>query len=1019
MPQTPLDLKSDSHLQLAHGLSDMLIDIVRAKPDMGNHVVAEKLTHLRDAIWPLAGGAPAHREQTFREVLSGLDDKQRSQLLESYAHMGHLYEIAGLMARENYFDRLRKEKKPFPGGVREFIAAQPDVETAVGKLAQPVFEVVMTMHPTNVNSLEFMQAQRRLARAIEGGDTAQVRSALERFQATPVLHQVAGHDENLSVRDETRIVLNFLSNIYEDFPRVYKQYDDALKEKQQPYDPLALKLNMRFGSWGSAGDKDGNHNVTAEKTLEAIALHTHAILERYNDNLQYIASPALEDWKVKLKKAQAVLEGDLLPKISALRESSDPAAHTMHADPKRAAEEFDTLSASLASLRATLDAGEFTRALERAYAQGSGEMKDATLDLIRKVRTFGFNFSKIEYRETAKEYGRVVAEIVPGYDKLTPDEKVKTLTALMTEEGNKPAELYRKVRETIMEEGAAKPYSDDNALPIAYHTMKRMELARDHGGIIRDNVLAECGRMPDATSDEQVKMQGLANILEAQFLQRAATSPSGRRPLMGIVPLFEEPDTMQQVDRILKAAYENAAYQQQLSALADDRNSGKKIQQVQIAHSDNVRRSGLQAARAFIHEAHKKIRAVNKEFGIGTQFFEGGSISDAYRNGVRAVSASVNAFGLHDFAKFTFQGGDLLNYFNVPCSNARIFARNLVHPAQRFEKDAAGGWKIGEMAATGRNETIDEVAIAALKRTLPDYQAKDFSAGKMGVMLERLGYFDEIRAGTRGSRAAARKNKPVAFAKVDSTQIGAAEYRPVAVQDIRSISASEVWQHGGIVPSFFGAEKLGEYLYDETIKKVRAIAGAPRNEDEREFLEKFSNVGETLSPAHVRLVYEKSPAFRDAQDQAAFALAKTDPHALDALKQKMASIPDDKLRASGEGYLQRIRGTYKASGKLAHAALRGKALEGEKITVSSVQATMVDTLARLTDDIHRKVAYNAFLGHVRDHAKLGDHDRGVAHNAGDTALHGRFLAADDPAYGQALVEDKLARIKQDFGAGIG
>ena len=30
---------------------------------------------------------------------------------------------------------------------------------------------------------------------------------------------------------------------------------------------------------------------------------------------------------------------------------------------------------------------------------------------------------------------------------------------------------------------------------------------------------------------------------------------------------------------------------------------------------------------------------------------------------------------------------------------------------------------------------------------------------------------------------------------------------------------------------------------------------------------------------------------------------------------------------------------------------------------------------------------------------LSDHDRGLLHNAGDTVMHSRFLAADDPLYG--------------------
>src|SRR6185312_7337477 len=132
--------------------------------------------------------------------------------------------------------------------------------------------------------------------------------------------------------------------------------------------------------------------------------------------------------------------------------------------------------------------------------------------------------------------------------------------------------------------------------------------------------------------------------------QQAATNDKGKRPLLGIVPLFEEPDTMKNIDTIMEGAYENKAYQAHLQLLAEDRHGGKITQQIQIAQSDNARRAGIPAARAFIHDAFKKINALHEREKIAGQFYIGGSISDAYRNGVRALTASINAFGMHKFA---------------------------------------------------------------------------------------------------------------------------------------------------------------------------------------------------------------------------------------------------------------------------------------------------------------------------------------------------------------------------------
>lgn len=1019
-PNSNINLASDNHLVLARGLSDLLIQTIREKQELGNDVVATKLTQLRDTVWPERGGARPFRQDTFAEVVQGLNSTQRTQLLEAYAHMGHLHEIAGLMARENYFDKLRREKRPFPGGVREFILAQPDVETAVGKLAQPVFEVVMTMHPTNVNSLEFMQAQRELGKAMATHDTAKVKNAIEAFQRTPVLHQVNRQDTNLTVRDETNIVINFLSNIYEDFPRIYGQYDDALKEKSGNYDPLSLKLNMRFGSWGSAGDKDGNDNVTAEKTLEAIAMHTREILVRYEDDLKKISSPALDQWKEKITRAKEETM-QLLTDIETLRDATDPAKGTMTADfnAREASDHFDGYSYILSQVRKPLDATEFEKSLQQAYQQSSGEERAAALDMIRKVRTFGFNFSKIEYREKASEYDRVVGEIIPDFNRMPLDEKVQKLTELLQNPGE-PQKLYEAVKDKI-NASAQKPYTSADALPIAYHTMKRMELARDHGGMIRDNVLAECGQLPEAAQGENIKSQGLLNLLEAQFLQQAAAK-DGKRPLLGIVPLFEEPDTMKNIDGIMEAAYTNPAYQQHMELLAHDRNGDHKVQQVQIAHSDNARRAGLQAARAFIHEAHKKMRELNKRHGIQTQFFEGGSISDAYRNGVRAISASVNAFQLHDFAKFTFQGGDLLNYFNLPVSNARIFARNIVHQAEKFHKGAGGDWEINHAknAEDKRqpNSLIDGVAIAALKRTLEDYQKEDFTPNAMGIILAALDYDGEVAAGTRGSRKS-KRSSGMAFAKVDSCHRGAT-LNAVPIESVRTIGFSEAWQHGGIIPSWIGSQKLAQYLQEETTKLLGPMGVAQTDKETKEFFEQFvSATDNKLTPRQIHTLYEKSPAFRDAQDRAAFALALTDPQALIALRTRLEAVQDTATRTAGLGYLERIGKTYKSASELAFASLRGEKLNTDSIGDTMIQKAMTHTLARLTDDIERKGSYGEFLRFVKSKGGLDPHDRGIIHNAYDTVTHGRYPTADDPAYGQARVNDQIELQKLALNSGMG
>ncbi|MFO0388832.1 MAG: phosphoenolpyruvate carboxylase [Alphaproteobacteria bacterium] len=1010
---------SDNHLSLARSLSNKVLDIIRTDALLGGEPIADRLAQLRDAVWPENGKSldVSAERSVFHHALKGLNDDQKTQLFEAYARLGHVYEIAGLAARHHFF----MGAKQIPSGVKEFLAKQNGsmtLDDAIGKLNKPVFEVVMTMHPTNTHSLQSMQAQRALAKAVEGKDDAAIESSLRDMLRTPVLHQQDGKDTNFTVRDETAVVLNFLGNLYEDMTAVYAEYDDGLRGKYgDTYKPQDLKLKFQLGSWGSAGDKDGNSNVTAETTLEAIAMHTSEIVARYKTDVETIDNPALADWQEKLTAANTALQA-ILPEVAQLREDSNKArkgdATILGKDLN---DRFDALSKKLVAIRKPLDAKAFEQDVSAVHTS-SGDAK--ALDLLRKIRIFGFDFSKIEYRETAEEYGRVAAELIAGYTRMSAEQRKNELTKLLSSRSDDPQHLLSAEKHNIIA-AANKPYSAESALPIAYHTMKRMELARDFPTMIQDNVLAECGRADDDkehTKDEIVA-QGTANILEAQLMQRMIPEKDGRTVKLGIIPLFEEPNTMMNIDAIMRSVYDNEAYQQHLETMKD-RHDGKRTQQVQIAHSDNARRSGLLAARAYIHEAHKKMRALNEEYNIGTEFFEGGSISDAYRNGVRAVSASVNAFDLHDYIKFTFQGGDLVNYFNAPSSSVRLLTRNITHAASRFEKEGdkwivrnrANETPEQESAAQENrkpNPVMEDVAIAALKDTLTEYQKEDFQKDKMGVLLAVLDCQNETRAGGRGSRAAKRGGE-VAFARTESTQMAIAkryphlhDIKPVDIEKIRTIAFSEAWQQAGIVPSWLGSKNLGQHLLDETRKKLDEVKAKPVKSDaEKDFITAFTGVSADtieLTPKQIKTYYNKSPTFRDAEDRSAFALAMTDPNSLQWIEGRLAELKklgaDKNTVQSGNAYLAHVQETYKNAADLAYAALKGEKRSGE------VRADMLKALPHLARDVSRKANYRDFLLYTKIHG-TGEHDRGVLHNAGDTVVHGRLLAADDPAYGAAV-----------------
>jgi len=1002
---TPNPLETTVAIDLARELSDQQIEIIRGKPDFGGKEIANRLKMLRDAVWgdketkkPLAEDEQKAR---FTAAIEGLNEPQKEQLLSSYAKMGHLYEIASLSARSNYFNKIKANPKDaIPDSIADLATTYINVKELVEKLNHPVFEVVMTAHPTNVNSLESMRAQREINKALEKHDQEDLTKALTKYQETSLLKEKIENGkkatENLTVREETQTALYFLGNIYEDLPRIYANYDRALekhsKETNSSYDPTALNLKIKLGSWGSSGDKDGNNSVTAETTLEAIALHTQAIITRYRDDLEKI--PALSRWKTNFSEALTELN-PLTEEIAKLREDAKKEQKDSNSTPEKLSERFDKLSGNLAKIRNSLDAKNFEKDLKESAEHNSEEGKNS-LNLLRRVRVFGFNFSKIEYRETAKEYSRVVGELIDGYRDLTPEQKAEKLTELLQQPG-KATKLFEDKKSQILE-GAGKVYSKDSAKPIAYHTLKRMALARDFGDMIKDNVLAECGqlengsgtKLTDKEKEPLVAAQGLTNILEAQFLQQAVAK-DGKRPKLGIIPLFEEPDTLKNIELIMEAAYTNETYKKHLKLLGS--NDGA-TQQVQIAHSDNAKRSGLQAARAYIHTAHHKMRELGKKYpDIQTQFFEGGSISDTYRNGVRALSKTIDAFALHDFAKFTFQGGDLLNFFNHPSSVERLFDNAVSHQTRMLEAgnpvDGEGKkWvtRVRNSQSNTPNPEVEKNVIRALRQTLVDYQTRDLAPDALPVLLEALNYKKVTRDSNASSRAGERTG--TAFAKAN-THLGNITFKPINVDDIRTIGLSKTAQGACFIPTIAGSSELKEHL--NTV-----FSKSEFNDPKKTGIPLAPLTSETL-----KKINDSSAVFHDDQERLAIAVVLDDLDITEKVaKPQLINAPTEYREASAF-YLDNLRKTDRLAAELSYASLTGKDLHASNLSPKIIREKMTnDALPHLKEDIINKTNYRAALLHWQiEHPELfeSQYMGRTAQVAKDTVEHGRWLGASDPS----------------------
>ncbi len=1092
-------LHSTNQRDLAVTLSNLMID---QEPD---EWVRGKLRTVRDIVWDnenygsLAAPLPdsyevdKKRRQSNMMRIHGImqeapDDATRKKLADAYAHLGHLYEIAGHAARENFFLDREVKLKAFtatgehgtperdilvPGGMHDmlyhgeaFKGETVTVDDAIARLNAPVSEYIFTQHPTNTNTLKSMELQRDIAMHID----ELVRTDLG-FQTSPTgnieldlqalkdkIKEFADEklvsDDNFTVYDETNIVISHLRNSYQDLDLLYEATERGLQRRfpdtynEQKRRDLDLKL--RFGSWGSAGDKDGNAKIKSENTLEAIALHKHEAAHLLADDLDKIGAlpEALANWKHRLKNAETAYQR-VIDAIELKRRGGDDIPLTK-ADFKQYSRDIQNASRDLG------ERDQFLAAIDTAIdgAQGDNQ-KDALLSLKRKARVFGFNLGKIEYRETAEEYERALAfllarpevtvssfsaeaaEYVAAYklieaertavknkEKKDVDEEIiaaaekrisAVLPTIMDDAANHA--VLTEAAKNFMESAdptTLRKYSDAETgdAAVVYHTLRRMELARDFAAVdgkdsmITHNVLAEC--------------KGTQNLLQALAMQIAAGSDAnGNRSLMHIVPLFEEADTMEKIQGVIEGGLDSKPYHKHLEALQERDKTPTIVQQVQIAHSDNARRAGAIASRGIIHEGHRAAHAAETKYNethadkpVTVELFEGGSLSDSYRNGVRAATEMIKDFGLGKQFKATFQGGDLLNYFNNPTSIKRLTLRNLVEQATLLATTEH---------PNGTHSALEKVVVSSISDLQHQYDVNYYNhpANPLGIVLHALDYRAQNAAGSAGTRL----NRSADLPKDEATT-------GVDPRNMRTISFSECLQHGNIHPSCLGTSLLVDTLRqkfaasEEARRELHDAFNQFRQENPGIIPEgavSLDNLGQ-LTAAGLKYLYrDGSPTFKDAIDKMAYSLVNT---RVDAFTQKLEEYQQKIMREESardetlDKAFHAILHEYDDAARLVYRTLSGAEITPEErqrlaINQGGTKNDSIATVDRLIHKIRELPALEHLEMHNYKHGFLdgldiiakqsGLENSRLVHNAKDTVCHGRTITADDPRYGKAYV----------------
>jgi len=602
-------------------LIDALGDVIRSHDADGGVYAAEEAMRLAAKEAREAGDERGRDAARLRlsDVASNLDPRTAVEVARAFTIYFQLVNLAEDAQRTR--ELRRREADGGPASVTDSIhgalAAVADAgatrDEALAALDRIRLTFVFTSHPTEARrqTTERLLAdiakmlRRRERRALTMLEIAATDRRLRAAIEALYLHS-AERETRPDVLDEVRAGLWYFAHVLLDVvPRFQRRLRHAFETRFGPIDALDLPLPVRFGSW-MGGDRDGNPFVTPEVTEATLAIHRAIVLEQYQRDLERLIDPlaAAAHRLPSHRGLDAALEraGGAVPELLAEAERRNPReplrrlltfmierVRRARASARGAYTQPAELMGDLAVMRdVLLEAG--TTALPN----------DLLLDLMLRVRGFGFHLAALDVREDSGAHRAAVGELLgdPGYAAASPDVRIEALGRLR-----------------LPSEGASGVSEATRRLLDWFVTIRRLQ--------------AQYGRAAIGTYVISMT-ESAADVLEVLRLAEL----HGIDESLDIVPLLETPDDLARAGAIFDHLFAHDGYRRHL----DQRGRG---QELLVGYSDSMKQGGILASRVRVAEAQRLAAAACRQHDVRLRVFHGrgGSISRGGGPTHRAIRA--------------------------------------------------------------------------------------------------------------------------------------------------------------------------------------------------------------------------------------------------------------------------------------------------------------------------------------------------------------------------------------------
>ncbi|MEW2480356.1 phosphoenolpyruvate carboxylase [Mycobacterium sp. NPDC049093] len=554
------------------------------------------------------------------DLFTGIDVQQAIPVIRAFTHFALLANVAEDIHRERRRAVHEAAGEPPQDSSlaatylkldRADLAAVAVADALSGVLVSPV----ITAHPTETRRRTVFDTQHRvtelmrlrmngLTRTPDGRDIEiELRRNILTLWQTALVRLA-----RLKISDEIETGLRYYpAAFFEVIPQVNAEVRNALQARW-PGENLLEQPILRPGSW-IGGDRDGNPNVDAGVVRLATGRAAHVAFAHY-----FTEITALEE------------ELSMSARLVAVTAELTALAEACH-EPARADEPYRrALRVIHARLTATgreilddqpdheLDLGldayatpeEFLADLDTVDASlrghGSAVLADDRLSRLREaVRVFGFHLCGLDMRQNSEVHEQVVGELLawagvhPDYASLSEAQRVELLAAEIS------------TRRPLIGEGA-----------------ELSELARKELDIVGAAARAVAVFGAQAVPNYIISMcQSVSDLLEAAILLKEAglldVSGAAHGEVyapVGIVPLFETIEDLQQGSTVLEAALALPVYRSIVAARGQH-------QEVMLGYSDSNKDGGYLAANWALYRAELDLVEAARTTGIRLRLFHG------------------------------------------------------------------------------------------------------------------------------------------------------------------------------------------------------------------------------------------------------------------------------------------------------------------------------------------------------------------------------------------------------------